>query len=247
MSDRSPKDETIKDAVPQSYSSGIRQARGSCCGPEAGQPAPGAACCASPSDMQGRVAGMAGDAPVERQSLPGEAAGKIGSAHLEGVKRQPATVAGEVEIDLARPEERAAAQALLRGADLPADVEACGDELLVARHGGRVVACIGMERRDGSALFRSLAVAPEYRGLGLAHRLYQALEARAVARGVTQACLLTASILPLAERWGFRRVDRCALPAALRDTSELRAACCATAHAMVKTLAPSSPACCGHT
>jgi amino-acid N-acetyltransferase len=196
--------------------------------------------------MQGRVAGVAGDDPAAPQSLPGEAAGKIGSAHSEGVQRQPGAVAGEVEIDLGRPEERAAAQALLRGADLPADVEACGDELLVARHGGRVVACIGMERRDGSALFRSLVVAPEYRGLGLAHRLYQALEARAVARGVTQACLLTASILPLAERWGFRRVERGELPAALRDTSELRAACCATADAMVKTLV-GRPACCGHT
>jgi amino-acid N-acetyltransferase len=157
--------------------------------------------------------------------------------------------AAEVTLDASRPDELPAVQALLRAADLPADVEACRDDLLVARHGAAVVGCIGMERRDACALFRSLAVAPGYRGLGLAHRLYQALEARAVARGVTQACLLTATIQPLAERWGFRRVERCELPSALQDTSELRAACCATAHAMEKDLAAPAPrpACCGHT
>jgi SAM-dependent methyltransferase len=186
---------------------------------------------------------------ADAAALARESAGKIWSARFEGVKGQPAAAGDEVRLDAAQPEEVPPVRALLREAGLPADVDACGDDLLVARHAGRVVGCIGMERRDACALFRSLAVAPDYRGLGLAHRLYQALEARAVALGVTQACLLTATIRPLAERWGFRRVERCELPPALRDTSELRAACCATAQAMTKDLVarPVRPACCGHT
>jgi amino-acid N-acetyltransferase len=56
--------------------------------------------------------------------------------------------------------------------------------------------------------------------------------ARAAARGVERAYLLTTSIVPLAESWGFHRVDRGGVPAAIQDTSQFRGACCASAVAM---------------
>ena len=48
-----------------------------------------------------------------------------------------------------------------------------------------------MEVYGGDALFRSLAVTPAYRGMGLARRFYEALVQRAVAQGVRDAYLLT--------------------------------------------------------
>jgi N-acetylglutamate synthase-like GNAT family acetyltransferase len=93
-----------------------------------------------------------------------------------------------------------------------------------------------MEVYGPDALFRSLAVTPGYRGLGLARRLYEKLVERARAKGVERAYLLTKTIEPLAESWGFRQIDRAQAPEAIRDTSEFRGACCASAVAMWRHL-----------
>jgi N-acetylglutamate synthase-like GNAT family acetyltransferase len=66
----------------------------------------------------------------------------------------------------------------------------------------------------------------------MGRRLYDALSVRALARGVERAYLLTMSIEPLAERWGFRRIGRGEVPAVIRETSQFREACCASAVAM---------------
>jgi N-acetylglutamate synthase-like GNAT family acetyltransferase len=178
--------------------------------------------------------GSAGDAG----SLAEAAAGKVWSARFEGVKPHPPAVASEVAIEAARPDELPAIQALLAEGELHLDMEVHLSRFLVARHQGEPVGCIGMEVYGGDALFRSLAVAPAYRGMGLAHRLYQALVERAVARGVERAYLLTKTIAPLAEAWGFRRIDRAEAPAAIRDTTEFRGVCCASAVAMRRDLRP---------
>jgi N-acetylglutamate synthase-like GNAT family acetyltransferase/precorrin-6B methylase 2 len=174
----------------------------------------------------------------EAEALARAAAGKIWSARFEGVKTQPAAVAAEIELRAARPADLPAMHALLQEAELPADVEEHLGSFLVAEHRGNPVACIGMEVRGATALFRSLAVSPAYQGLGLAHRLYVELEGRAQARGVAQAYLLTKTIEPLAEKWGFRVVDRAQVPAAIGATREFAGACCASAVAMVKDLRP---------
>jgi amino-acid N-acetyltransferase len=144
--------------------------------------------------------------------------------------------AGPVAIEAAGPARLADIQALLREAELPADVEPHLDDFILARRGETVVGCVGMEVLGGVALFRSLAVARAERRRGLAHRLYGALEEAARGRGVERAFLLTRTIQPLAERWGFRTVPRSAVPEDVLGTSEFRGACCAGAVAMVKEL-----------
>ena len=89
--------------------------------------------------------------------------------------------------------------------------------------------CIGMEIRGSDALFRSLVVAPAYRGLGMARRLYESLVAHARTRGVERAYLLTTTVEPLAKAWGFRWLDRTQVPKGIQETSEFRGGCCASA------------------
>jgi N-acetylglutamate synthase-like GNAT family acetyltransferase/2-polyprenyl-3-methyl-5-hydroxy-6-metoxy-1,4-benzoquinol methylase len=177
-------------------------------------------------------AGSSGDAGALAQA----AAGKVWSARFEGAKPYPSGTASGVTIEAAGPDQLSAIRALLAEGDLHMDVEAHLPHFLVAQHQGKVVGCIGMEIYGSDALFRSLAVTPAYRGIGLAHRLYQALVARAVAQGVRRAYLLTQTIAPLAEAWGFRRFDRAEAPPAIRETTEFRGACCATAVAMRRDL-----------
>ncbi len=97
-------------------------------------------------------------------TLAEAAAGKIWSARFEGVKPQPASVAGEVTIEPATEGDLPAVEALLAEAGLPTDVAPHLADFLVARHQGTIVGCAGMEVQGSDALFRSLAVAPAYRG-----------------------------------------------------------------------------------
>ena len=165
-------------------------------------------------------------------------AGKIWSARFEGVKPYPQTIASEAKVVPAQEQDTSAIKMLLAEAELPGDVEGHHDDFLVARHEKKVVGCVGMEGRGSDALYRSLAVAPAYRGLGLGRRLYEALEDLARRRGVMRAYLLTTTIQPLAESWGFRRLDRDQVPPAIRETSEFLGGCCASAVPMWKELRP---------
>jgi len=180
----------------------------------------------------GPTAGTCGDVGA----LAVATAGKIWSARFDGVKPYPATVAGAVSVGPVKEGDLPAIQALLADADLPADVGAHLRDFLVARHGERVVGCVGMEIHGQDALFRSLALAPAYRGLDFGRRLYEALASHARAKGVARAYLLTNSIEDLAGTWGFRNIDRTGVPKAIRETSEFRGACCGSAVAMWREL-----------
>ena len=169
------------------------------------------------------------------------AAGQIWSARFAGVKPQPPSVTAEVTIGAAKEDELPAIEALLTEAGLPADVAPHLGDVLVARRRGNTVGCVGMEVRGTDALFRSLAVSPAYRGTGLGRRLYEALVGRARAKGVERAYLLTTTITPLAESWGFRRIARDQVPAAIRETTQFQGGCCASAVAMWQDLRGQTP------
>lgn len=180
----------------------------------------------------------------DASALSEAAAGKIWSARFEGVKPQPASVEPEITIEPAKPEDLPAIEALVNEVGLPADVAPHLSDFLVARHQGAVVGSVGMEVRGPDALFRSLAVTPAYRGSGLGRRLYQALVEKARGRGVRRAYLLTTSIATLAESWGFRRIDRDQVPAAIRETTQFRGGCCSSAVAMSQELSSQAPKTC---
>jgi SAM-dependent methyltransferase len=172
----------------------------------------------------------------DASSLAQVAAGKIWSARFEGVKPYPVPVLADVIIEPAARGDLAGVQSLLADSGLPTDVEGYLETFLVARHDGRLVGCVGMEVRGVDALFRSLAVEAAYRGVGLGRRLYDALVVWAIGQGVERAYLLTTTIAPLAEAWGFRRLDRGEVPAAIRQTHQFDGACCASAVAMRQDL-----------
>jgi amino-acid N-acetyltransferase len=141
-------------------------------------------------------------------------------------------VAAEIVIEPATKGDLPAIEALVAAADLPADVAPHLADFLVARHQGNVVGCAGMEAQGADALFRSLAVSPAYRGAGLGRRLCEALVAKARGKGIERAYLLTTTIAPLAESWGFRRIGRDNVPEAIRRTTQFQGGCCASAVAM---------------
>jgi len=180
--------------------------------------------------------GVSAEAGLDASALAEAAAGKIWSARFEGVKPYPVSVLADVIIEPAARGDLAGVQSMLADSGLPTDVEGHLESFLVARHDGRLVGCVGMEVRGLDALFRSLAVEPAYRGAGLGRRLYDALAARAFGQGVERAYLLTTTIAPLAEAWGFRRLDRGEVPAAIRQTRQFDGACCASAVAMWQDL-----------
>jgi N-acetylglutamate synthase-like GNAT family acetyltransferase/2-polyprenyl-3-methyl-5-hydroxy-6-metoxy-1,4-benzoquinol methylase len=177
-------------------------------------------------------------------ALAEAAAGQIWSARFEGVKPQPASVTTEVTIEPATKGDLPAVEALLTEAGLPTDVTPHLADFLVARHQGKVVGCTGMEAQGADALFRSLAVSPAYRGAGVGRRLYEALVGSARAKGVERAYLLTTTIAALAESWGFQRIDRDKVPATIRETTQFRGACCASAVAMWQDVRSCSPKTC---
>jgi N-acetylglutamate synthase-like GNAT family acetyltransferase/SAM-dependent methyltransferase len=177
-------------------------------------------------------------------ALAQTAAGKIWSARFEGLKPQPASVAAEVSIDAATQDDLPAIETLLMEAGLPTDIAPHLADFSIGRHHGKVVGCAGMEVRGADALFRSLAVSPAYRGTGIGRRLSEALVEKARAKGLQRAYLLTTTIAPLAESWGFRRIARDRVPEAIRGTTQFRGECCASAAAMWKDLSVEPTTCC---
>lgn len=180
--------------------------------------------------------GVSGDAGHDTATLAQAAAGKIWSARFEGVKPYPVSVVSDITIEQARAEDLPAIQTLLAAVGIPTDAEPHLADFLVAQHKAEIVGCVGMEVCGVDALFRSLAVAPAYRGVGLGRRLYDAQTDHARARGVQRAYLLTTTIASLAEAWGFKPIDRSQVPAAIQQTSQFRGACCASAVAMWQEL-----------
>ena len=143
-----------------------------------------------------------------------------------------------VQLRTARDPDWNSIVALLRQCQLPVEdlVPAMLPDFLVAEDAGRLAGVVGCEPRGDCTLFRSLAVAPEHRGRGLAAVLAAELERRAKAGGAKTAYLLTRTAERFAEKRGFRAVPRESAPDAIRGTAEFRHVCCAAARCMAKEL-----------
>jgi len=177
-------------------------------------------------------------------TLAEAASGKVWSARFEGVKPPPASVVAGTTIEPATKGDLPILEALLAEAGLPTDVAPHLTDFLVARHHGKVVGCAGMEIQGADALFRSLAVSPGHRGAGIGRRLCDALVEKARGQSVQRAYLLTTTIVSLAESWGFQRIARDQVPAAIRDTTQFGGVGCASAVSMWKDLDSLPAKCC---
>ena len=107
---------------------------------------------------------------------------------------------------------------------------------LVARHAGQVVGTAGVEAVGADALLRSVAVAPDHRGLGIAERLCDLLEARAKQAGAANLYLLTETAEGYFSQRGFRPIERDQVPPALQATAEFHHLCPTSAICMRKGL-----------
>ncbi|MCW7536573.1 arsenic resistance N-acetyltransferase ArsN2 [Aquabacterium sp. A7-Y] len=115
---------------------------------------------------------------------------------------------------------------LLKSCGLP--IEGAREHLrhfLVVGDADAMLACVGLESHGGSALLRSLAVAPEARGEGLGRGL--AAQAILAARGLGARCLVlrTETAADFFGLFGFRPIAAEQAPAAVRASAEFRGAC----------------------
>ena len=101
---------------------------------------------------------------------------------------------------------------------------------------GELAAVAGLERCGDDALLRSVAVRPAWQHRALGRALVQRLADDARHRGVRALYLLTTTAEHYFPRFGFTRVERDEVPAAVADTVEFRSACPASATAMRRTL-----------
>ena len=176
--------------------------------------------------------------------LKAAVAGRVWSARIVGRKpggseQTPERIPEPVTIEAAREGDAAAIEALLAEVELPAaEIRTRIDHFLVARAGGRVVGCVGLELYGETALLRSLAVLPENRGQGVGARLAAGILERARSLGASEAVLLTTTVQAMAAAMGFEAVARQAVPAEVRGSWEFKADCCGTATCMRLALSP---------
>ena len=139
----------------------------------------------------------------------------------------------------ARPGDRPGVERLLAAEQLPlAGVERHFSSFLVAVTSGGIIGAVGLERYGDDALLRSAVVAPEARSRGIGALLAMRILDDARANGVKRAYLLTTTAAEWFERYGFRRIERSGIPAALAASDELSGACPDSAVCMEKILGP---------
>jgi amino-acid N-acetyltransferase len=116
-------------------------------------------------------------------------------------------------------------------------VGAPNQRFLVARDGGALLGCVGLELYGEAALLRSLAVAERSRGVGLGAALADAALEDARRRGVRSLYLLTTTAEGFFARRGFERIARDEVPEAVRGSAEFGALCPASAACMARHIA----------
>jgi amino-acid N-acetyltransferase len=123
---------------------------------------------------------------------------------------------------------------LLQGCALSADdVNGSGAQrFLVAREGGAVAGCIGLEVHGEAGLLRSFAVGPAFRRRGVGAALHDAAVGMARGLGVKDLYILTTTVRERALGDGFEDVARESVPEGIRQGSQFQGSCPASAACM---------------
>jgi amino-acid N-acetyltransferase len=150
-----------------------------------------------------------------------------------------------MQIRMADEADLSEIQSLLRANDLPVEdiSRALIEGFLVAEDAsGSVIGIGGLEQLGSSVLLRSLAVAPEARGIGIARALVARLEDNVRSCGQPDVWLLTTTAERFFERAGYERVSREDVPGEVRLCRQFAALCPSTASCMRKRLRTASSA-----
>lgn len=127
-------------------------------------------------------------------------------------------------------------RAALRAANLPADDIGGQVACFELAEPDRILGWGALEVFGHDALLRSILVAERSRGRGAGADLVDRLGEIARANGVTRLWLLTETAEPFFRARGFEKVERVAAPDAIRQTSEFRSVCPASAACMMLAL-----------
>lgn len=98
------------------------------------------------------------------------------------------------------------------------------------------VGVIGLERFDGTALLRSLAVAQTHQRCGLGRSLVTHIEREAYALRINSLALLTQTAERFFYELGYAVAARTSLPEAIQQSGQFRTLCPASAVCMTKVL-----------
>lgn len=104
--------------------------------------------------------------------------------------------------------------------------------LSVLRTHHAIIACAGLEVYGDTAILRSVAVDPAYRGQGLGKQIVQAVLRTARLRTVATVYLLTQTAEPFFARLDFVRVERACVPPPLLASVQFTSMCPATTPVM---------------
>lgn len=122
---------------------------------------------------------------------------------------------------------------LLTESSLPlAGVRDALHDFVVAEADGDLVGVAGLEICCDDALLRSVAVSPEWRSRGVGRALVTRAISDAEARGLRALYLLTTTAEHYFPSFGFTKISREQVPAAVRETDEFTTACPASAAVM---------------
>ncbi|HEX6309367.1 MAG TPA: arsenic resistance N-acetyltransferase ArsN2 [Longimicrobiales bacterium] len=141
----------------------------------------------------------------------------------------------------------AAVELLLRDAGLPVDgvADQFEDGYVVVEADGAVVGAAGLEVHGAYGLLRSVVVAAEWRGRGIAEALVTDRIDWGAARGLRAVYLLTTTAASYFAERGFSEVTRDDIPAAIRRSPEFSDVCPESAVVMERAVAPRASSCCG--
>ena len=109
-------------------------------------------------------------------------------------------------------------------------------QLFGAYHNTKLIACVGVELYDNSALLRSLAVIPEYRKEGIGKILSEYIENYCKQNSVNELYLLTETAEHYFEKLGYKIQDREIAPVSIKGTTQFSGLCPGSSRFMKKII-----------
>lgn len=127
--------------------------------------------------------------------------------------------------------------ALLSAEKLPVeDLPKLLENFRVVLHNGHVIAVAGFEVYGNYALLRSVAVAKDFRNLGIADKLVHNIEQLAGVKELQTIYLFTETAAQYFLRKGYQTIERSNTPTDIQQSSQFSSGCPQSATVMQKTL-----------
>ena len=115
---------------------------------------------------------------------------------------------------------------LLKSMPLPCeDFKVHLNNFYVIEEKNNIIATAGYESCSSYALLRSFAVKQEYKGLGLAKKLYKTLEKKAKNENIKAFYLLTQTAVRYFEKLNFVCIEKNKTPESIKNTEQFKSIC----------------------